>query len=232
MFTAIREALRHRRTLFGHELSDIQSAFEIFDRDRNGRIEFGEYKQAMGRLDVPLSDLQLREVFKLVDADGSGTINYAEFAKQLHRHSRPTQDVEPRTKPLTSLEPEHTAASDLKGRTHRRDRQHEHHHHRQHSDAGTRSSPQKKLSKSVYSEQLSQPRAMSTARRSNRAGPQTAEDLMAEEEAQKQQRVAARADYSKVTRARAAHARKQAAASRGSGSAIKRQQAAKRRDSS
>ena len=84
IFRAIGDAMRHHRTVFNHDLTTTHSAFSAFDRDRSGEINYDEFEAAMRRLDIPLSDEQLRQIFDTFDANGNETIEYGEFAKELH----------------------------------------------------------------------------------------------------------------------------------------------------
>ena len=91
-FKTIWSAMRHRRKLFGHKLSDVKSVFDAADTDGTGKLSFDEFAAAMKRLDLGLTEEQLQEVFDATDLDGSGKLNYAEFAEELHlRHATPRQ---------------------------------------------------------------------------------------------------------------------------------------------
>ena len=81
IFRAIGDAMRHHRTVFNHDLGTTHSAFSAFDRDGSGEINVAEFTAAMRRLDIPLSDEQLRQIFETFDASDNGTIEYAEFAQ-------------------------------------------------------------------------------------------------------------------------------------------------------
>ena len=81
IFRAIGDAMRHHRTVFNHDLGTTHSAFSAFDRDGSGEINVAEFTAAMRRLDIPLSDEQLRQIFETFDANDNGTIEYAEFAQ-------------------------------------------------------------------------------------------------------------------------------------------------------
>ena len=51
-FKTIWSAMRHRRKLFGHELSDVKSVFDAVDTDGTGKISVVEFSAAMKRLDL------------------------------------------------------------------------------------------------------------------------------------------------------------------------------------
>ena len=92
VFKTIWAAMRHRRKLFGHELTDIHSIFDAVDVDKSGKLSYEEFQVAMRRLDLGLSDEQLKDVFDITDQNNEGTIDYAEFAEELHlRHATPRQ---------------------------------------------------------------------------------------------------------------------------------------------
>ena len=112
VFKTLRAAIKHNRSLFGHHIKSIHDAFHSIDTKRTGRLDFEEYRRAMRRLDIPLSDEQLREVFELVDEDNDGYIEWREFANEIHRHVRhhrihhPVPELQPHPEPEPEPEPE------------------------------------------------------------------------------------------------------------------------------
>ena len=94
IFRAIGDAMRHHRTVFNHDLETTHSAFSAFDRDGSGEINLPEFEAAMRRLDIPLSDEQLRQIFETFDTNDNGTIEYTEFAQELHRHGQAEDEEE------------------------------------------------------------------------------------------------------------------------------------------
>jgi len=57
-------------------------AFELFDRDGSGEIEYDELVHTLERLDVGLSEVQIFELMRGLDTNQDQTVNLAEF---LHR---------------------------------------------------------------------------------------------------------------------------------------------------
>lgn len=58
---------------------ELKENFDHFDRDGNGRIDFGEFRELMDALTADLTEQQARVGFDSVDKDGSGRINFVEF---------------------------------------------------------------------------------------------------------------------------------------------------------
>ena len=58
---------------------EIQEDFNQFDRDGNGKIDFGEFTELMDALDANLTGDQARLGFEAIDTDRSGQINFNEF---------------------------------------------------------------------------------------------------------------------------------------------------------
>ena len=92
----IHDAMRSKRTVFGHSLRDTyvratplllamvaggdlglrcvqwrsQAAFKAMDRDGSGQLSLQEFAAAFRRLDLGLSVAQVEEVFRAADEDG------------------------------------------------------------------------------------------------------------------------------------------------------------------
>ena len=62
VFRLIRDAMRHHRKLFGHSLDTVRSTFQAMDPDSKGRLALPEFKKAMVRLDMGLTDAQIQQV--------------------------------------------------------------------------------------------------------------------------------------------------------------------------
>ena len=58
---------------------ELKQEFARVDRDRNGRVNFDEFKQLMQGLDAEMSEEELRIGFHEVDADRDGLIDCQEF---------------------------------------------------------------------------------------------------------------------------------------------------------
>ena len=72
-----------RRTLYGQEMNEAKDVFTLIDKDGNGSLDYPEFREALNRLDLALSEDQVEEVLKATDADKNGTIEVAEFIAKL-----------------------------------------------------------------------------------------------------------------------------------------------------
>lgn len=60
-------------------IEELREAFQVFDADGNGRIDFEEFVRFMEDLDAGMSELELEIGFSEVDIDGTGFIDFDEF---------------------------------------------------------------------------------------------------------------------------------------------------------
>ena len=58
---------------------EMNVAFKMFDKDKNGYIEREELKQMMTKLGEKLTDGEIDEMMKEADTDKDGRVNYNEF---------------------------------------------------------------------------------------------------------------------------------------------------------
>jgi len=58
---------------------EIKEAFDLFDVDHSGSIDYRELKAAMKALGVKVDKAELRKMITDVDADGSGSVELPEF---------------------------------------------------------------------------------------------------------------------------------------------------------
>ena len=61
--------------------NELRNTFDQYDRDKNGTIDFSEFKGLLKALDTKMDDDSLRLGFGTIDVDESGTIQFDEFAK-------------------------------------------------------------------------------------------------------------------------------------------------------
>lgn len=61
------------------QIEEIQEAFNLFDVDSSGSIDYRELKAAMKALGIIVKKEELRKMITDVDADGSGQIEFPEF---------------------------------------------------------------------------------------------------------------------------------------------------------
>jgi Ca2+-binding EF-hand superfamily protein len=67
-------------------LSDerLKDAFNLFDRDGSGQVEFNELSKILG---TDVSVQELGDLFKEVDLDGNGTMDFEEFKTMMMKMS-------------------------------------------------------------------------------------------------------------------------------------------------
>ena len=83
VFRVIRQQMRGNRSLYGQKLADAQRVFALMDSDGSGTMTADEFSDALARLGLGLTAVQVAEVLAAVDADRSGTIEYDEFVALL-----------------------------------------------------------------------------------------------------------------------------------------------------
>ena len=89
VFGAIRQQLRSRRSLYGHRLTDAQAAFTLIDADGSGALDIYEFRAALKRMGLGLTDQQVEVVLEAVDTDGNGTVEFSEFIALLGSEFEP-----------------------------------------------------------------------------------------------------------------------------------------------
>lgn len=70
---------RGEKGLSQDQIEEIQEAFNLFDVDSSGSIDYKELKAAMKALGIMVKKEELRKMITDVDADGSGQIEFPEF---------------------------------------------------------------------------------------------------------------------------------------------------------
>lgn len=70
--------------LYGEKKAKVETRriFEIADIDKNGEIDFNEFKSAFVKKEMLLQEDKLEQLFKYLDADNSGTIDVEEFSNE------------------------------------------------------------------------------------------------------------------------------------------------------
>ena len=61
----------------------LLSAFDVFDKQKNGQIAIEDFKGVVSNLGEKLTANEIREIIKEADKDGDGTIDYVEFVKMM-----------------------------------------------------------------------------------------------------------------------------------------------------
>ena len=60
----------------------LVNAFNKFDRDERGELEFSEFKEAILSMEMDdVSETEIRELFEKLDIMGSGKVNRAQFSQ-------------------------------------------------------------------------------------------------------------------------------------------------------
>lgn len=63
------------------DVGELKETFDHFDRDKNGRIDFGEFRELMDALDAGMRDAEARIGFDAIDVDGNGFVEFDEFRR-------------------------------------------------------------------------------------------------------------------------------------------------------
>ena len=61
------------------KITEFRAAFELFDKDRDGKITTKEVGTLMRNLGQNPSEEELKQMIREVDLDGNGTIDFKEF---------------------------------------------------------------------------------------------------------------------------------------------------------
>ena len=64
---------------FEPAFDDMKETFARFDKNRSGKIEFGEFMALMREMDHERSEVSLRQQFATIDTNSDGQISFAEF---------------------------------------------------------------------------------------------------------------------------------------------------------
>eukprot|EP00304_Pavlova_gyrans_P008968 CAMPEP_0206058608 /NCGR_PEP_ID=MMETSP1466-20131121/47051_1 /ASSEMBLY_ACC=CAM_ASM_001126 /TAXON_ID=44452 /ORGANISM="Pavlova gyrans, Strain CCMP608" /LENGTH=100 /DNA_ID=CAMNT_0053433903 /DNA_START=53 /DNA_END=352 /DNA_ORIENTATION=+ len=69
--------------LTDEQIEEIREAFNLFDTDHSGSIDYRELKAAMRALGFEVKKEELRKMILDVDSDGSGHIEFPEFLEMM-----------------------------------------------------------------------------------------------------------------------------------------------------
>lgn len=83
--------------------SDIRTAFEVFDKDKNGVITKDELYSVLTNLDERVSTEELNSIMKAIDPNGDGKVGSAACCTALGREPRANHLPHPQHHPLLSL---------------------------------------------------------------------------------------------------------------------------------
>ena len=82
VFRVIAQQLRAHRSLYGHAMATARDAFRLIDKDGSKTLDHAEFREALHRLDIELTEAQVDEVLTVVDTDGDGVIEFDEFVSR------------------------------------------------------------------------------------------------------------------------------------------------------
>ena len=77
--------------LSDEKIAEFRSAFEVFDRDKDGKISKKELGTVMRNLGQNPTEVELTEMINEVDIDGNGTIDFREFLGLMVRKIKETE---------------------------------------------------------------------------------------------------------------------------------------------
>mmetsp|Transcript_62758 Transcript_62758/g.198752 ORF Transcript_62758/g.198752 Transcript_62758/m.198752 type:complete len:108 (-) Transcript_62758:1024-1347(-) len=77
--SAAKERRLKRKELTPEEKQEIQEAFNLFDADRSGTIDYRELKVAMRALGFAVKKEEVKKIMSEYDRDDTGTIEFPEF---------------------------------------------------------------------------------------------------------------------------------------------------------
>jgi hypothetical protein len=100
---AIRQIIGSQRTLYGHKLNDIKAAFDAIDKDGSGAVNHREFRTAMHRLGLGLTDRQLTQLVGAIDPAQSDVISCESFTAWLAQCSDHPPQAEPPREKQTAL---------------------------------------------------------------------------------------------------------------------------------
>jgi calmodulin len=67
------------------QMMDLKEAFDLFDKDKDGRITGVELKTVMQSLGQQPTDAEIADMINEVDVDGNGTIEFSEFIAMMEK---------------------------------------------------------------------------------------------------------------------------------------------------
>ena len=67
------------KLLSKEKIEEIQSNFDFFDRDGNGRIDEKEFGKLLLVLEPKTTPEEIKNGFSIVDENNDGSINFSEF---------------------------------------------------------------------------------------------------------------------------------------------------------
>ena len=90
------------------QVETLKEAFELFDADKSGAIDYRELKAAMKALGIAVKKEELKKMITDVDADGSGSIEFPEFLEMMTAKMAPSDTKEEIKKVFDSFDEDKT----------------------------------------------------------------------------------------------------------------------------
>ena len=75
----IRHAISGNRSLNGKGMANVRSVFDAIDKDGSGELDHDEFRMAMNRLGLGLSEQQVTQCVEVLDTDRDGAVSLDEF---------------------------------------------------------------------------------------------------------------------------------------------------------
>ena len=82
MYT-IATALKARQELFGITIHTIEEAFEVSDRDGDGKVSEEEFRGVINRLGLGLKEHECKALLKALDMNDDRELSFQEFCDAL-----------------------------------------------------------------------------------------------------------------------------------------------------
>ena len=88
------------------QVEQLKEAFNLFDADQSGAIDYRELKAAMKALGIQVKKEELKKMITDVDSDGSGSIEFPEFLEMMTAKMGPSDTKEELQKVFDSFDTE------------------------------------------------------------------------------------------------------------------------------
>ena len=90
------------------QVEQLKEAFQLFDADQSGAIDYRELKAAMKALGIQVKKEELKKMITDVDSDGSGSIEFPEFLEMMTAKMGPSDTREELQKVFDSFDSDKT----------------------------------------------------------------------------------------------------------------------------
>ena len=75
------KALHEKYTIPKNQLEEIKEAFKTFDKDKDGKITFKEFRNILKQFGENINDEEIDKIFKFIHADNNGKIDFDDFVE-------------------------------------------------------------------------------------------------------------------------------------------------------